>query len=91
MKIPSDIIKSLSLIKQNEINSVKRALLSLEINNIEPIWKLKKIANTDLYIYRASRTYRIILKKIDNEFEIIDLVHHDKLEKIIITQLGGME
>lgn len=91
MEIPSDILKSLSLIKHNEIASVKRSLSELTENKEIPRRKLKKIHNTNYYILRASKTYRILLKRKNDQFEFIDLVHYDKLDRIIIKQIGMIE
>lgn len=94
IKIPDDIFISLELINPDE---KKRVFTSLrQLNEINPKtffinWKIRKISGTDFYEYKASPRYRIIFKISDSEIEVIDVVHHDKIQKFITKFKGEIK
>ncbi len=86
MKYPTYLKSSLDLLPLNE---KKQALISL--NRLFQLEKelpsslryFKKIIGNNKYIYKVSRQYRAVIEMVENEINIIDIIHHDKIKLVI--------
>ena len=74
MEIANDLYIKCSTIRSAEKKSVLNSLHQLSNDNIIH-YKMKKITQSNLYSYKASMNYRIIIKKdIEDKYTVIDIL-----------------
>jgi len=77
-------------------NDVKQALRMISFlkdfpNGVGLKGKYHKLSGVDerMYLGRASPQFRIVFRVIGEMVSVLDIVHHDRLERLFNVQFGG--